>query len=171
MKVAECTSMENIRPAIHADIQAVFELNLASFAEAWSHQALIDVLDHDYDLDVWRTTRGKLVAYYLGQDVLDEMHIMQLAVAPAFRRQGFGLRLTRHLLSKKQRKSMRYVYLEVRESNTAAQSFYTDLGFRIKGRRKNYYTSQTAEYPREDALMMCYEFVAEYPYYPSLDYS
>jgi len=149
--------MENIRPATHEDIQAVFELNLASFAEAWSHQALMDVLDHDYDLDVWYTTRGKMAAYYLGQDVLDEVHIMQLAVAPAFRRQGLGSQLTRYILDKKRREGMRHVWLEVRASNVAAQHLYTGLGFHTAGRRKDYYTPRSAGFPREDALMMRYD--------------
>ncbi len=149
--------MENIRPAIHEDIQAVFELNLASFAEAWSHQALMDALEHDYDLDVWHTTHGKLAAYYLGQDMLDEVHIMQLAVAPAFRRQGLGVQLTRYILNKKRREGMHYVLLEVRASNMAAQHLYIGLGFRISGIRKDYYTPRSAGFPREDALVMRYD--------------
>jgi len=149
--------MENIRPAIHADIQAVFELNLASFAEAWSHQALMDALDHGYEINVWHTTHGKLAAYYLGQDVLDEVHIMQLAVAPAFRRQGLGIQLTRYILDKKRREGMRHVWLEVRASNVAAQRLYTGLGFCISGTRKDYYTPRSAGFSREDALVMLYD--------------
>jgi len=149
--------MENVRSATHRDIQAVFELNLASFAEAWSHQALMDVLKHDYDLDVWHTTRGKLAAYYLGQDVLDEVHIMQLAVAPTFRRQGLGVRLTQYILDKKHRKGMRHVWLEVRASNVAARHLYSGLGFHISGTRKRYYTPRSAGFPREDALVMRYD--------------
>jgi len=149
--------LQNIRPAIHADIQAVFELNLASFAEAWSLHSLEDALDHGYEINVWQTTHGKLAAYYLGQDVLDEVHIMQLAVAPAFRRQGLGIQLTRYILDKKRRESMRHVWLEVRASNVAAQRLYTGLGFRIAGRRKDYYTPRSEGFPREDARMMRYD--------------
>jgi len=149
--------MENIRPALHEDIQAVFELNLASFAEAWSHQALTGALDHDYNLDVWRTTHGKLAAYYLGQDVLDEVHIMQLAVAPAFRRRGLGVRLTRHILDQKRYEGLRHVWLEVRASNAVAQHLYIGLGFRISGARRNYYTSNAIGFSREDALLMHYD--------------
>jgi len=147
-------NMEDIRPAIQDDLQAVFELNLVSFAEAWSYQALIDALEQGYDLDVWLTVGGELVAYYLGRDVMDEMHIMQLAVAPAFRRQGLATRLMRHILEHKRCSGMRLAWLEVRPSNTAAQRLYTRLGFRIIGTRKNYYTPQSAGSPHEDALVM-----------------
>lgn len=148
--------MTDIRPAGEEDIQAVFELNLASFAEAWSHQALTDALGNHYDLNVWYTIHGKLAAYYLGQDVLDEVHIMQLAVAPALRRQSLGTRLTRYVLNKKQCAGMHSVWLEVRASNQAAQHLYTDLGFRISGTRKDYYTPKSTGFPREDALVMHY---------------
>jgi len=89
--------------------------------------------------------------------VLDEVHIMQLAVAPMFRRQGLGSRLTRYILEKKRCESMRHVYSEVRVSKAAAQSLYSRLGFQMSGRRKNYYTSHTAECSGEDALMMRYD--------------
>lgn len=158
--IDECTSMENIRPATHEDIQAVFELNLTSFAEAWSYQAFEDAIVHHYDIDVWYTTHGKLLAYYLGQDVLDEVHIMQLAVDPTFRRQGFGLRLTQHILDKKRHGNTRHVWLEVRASNTAAQCLYTVLGFHITDRRKNYYTPRSTGFPRENALVMYYDLHA-----------
>jgi len=149
--------MDDIRPATQNDLQTVFELNLVSFAEAWSYQSFIEALTHDYELDVWRTTRGKLAAYYLGHDVLDEVHVMQLAVAPAFRRQGLGARLTRYILDKKHRKGMRRIWLEVRASNMAAQHLYTGLGFRSAGRRKDYYAPRSSEFSREDALVMRYD--------------
>ncbi len=149
--------MEDIRPAMRDDLQAVFELNMGSFAEAWSHQAIFDALKHGYDLDVWYATHGELLAYYLGQDVLDDVHIMQLAVVPAFRRRGLGLRLTRYILDKKHREGMHHVWLEVRASNVAAQRLYSGLGFRVSGTRKNYYTPNVAGSPREDALLMRYD--------------
>jgi len=149
--------MEDIRPAMQDDLQAVFELNMLSFTEAWSHQAIFDALKFGYDLDVWHTIHGGLAAYCLGQDVLDDVHIMQLAVAPTFHRRGLGLRLTRYILDKKRCKGLRHVWLEVRASNVAAQRLYSGLGFHVSGTRKNYYTPNAAGPSREDALLMRYD--------------
>ncbi len=148
--------LADIQPAGRSDLQAVFELNLASFAEAWSQQAITSAFEQGYNLDVWRTNGGKLAAYYLGRDVLDEVHILQLAVAPAFRRKGLASLLMRYVLEKKYREGLRHAWLEVRASNRAAQQLYAGLGFIIASRRKNYYAPQPPEFLREDALVMCF---------------
>ncbi len=150
--------MEAIRPAIQDDLQAVFELNLASFAESWSFQSLTEALKQGYDLNVWFTAGGKLAAYYLGRDVLDEVHIMQVAVVPDLRRQGLASRLIRRVLEAKRKAGMRYAWLEVRASNIAAQRLYASLGFRVSDRRKAYYTPHSTGDSREDALVMCFDF-------------
>jgi len=147
--------LADIRPGGRNDFQAVFELNLASFAEAWSQQAITIAFEQGCDLDVWHTNGGELAAYYLGRDVLDEVHILQLAVAPGFRRKGLASRLMRHVLEKKYREGLRHVWLEVRASNRVAQRLYAGLGFVIASRRKNYYAPHPPEFLREDALVMC----------------
>ena len=139
------------------DLQDVFELNKTTFAEAWSLQALHHAMAQGYDLDVWYAAGGRLAAYYLGRDILDEVHIMQLAVAPAFRRMGLASRLTAHVIEKKRREGLHFIWLEVRASNIAAQKLYTGLGFRISGRRKNYYTPRSAGACREDPLVMRFD--------------
>ena len=74
-----------------------------------------------------------------------ESEILNLAVAPEFRRQGIG----RALLQAWLEEFAGTVYLEVRASNEAAQKFYKSLGFAVVVVRPQYYSS-----PPESAIVM-----------------
>lgn len=148
--------LTDIRPATTADIYAIYKLNCDSFVESWSVMALGMWQERGDDLDVCYDKDGNLAAYYLGQDVLDEVHIMQLAVAPRFQRQGLGRWMMQHEIDRKRSAGMKKILLEVRASNRAAQKLYTSLGFNIDGRREDYYVAVDGR-PSEDALLMGFE--------------
>jgi ribosomal-protein-alanine N-acetyltransferase len=78
-----------------------------------------------------------------------EAEILNLAVAPAQRRRGAGRLLVEAAIAAVKAEGAGRVYLEVRESNAAARSFYANLDFVESGRRRNYYCS-----PTEDALVL-----------------
>ena len=80
------------------------------------------------------------------------MHILNLAVAPAHRRQGVARQLVLDAIKRAYAKGARRAFLEVRESNTAAQKLYSNLGFTGSFARKDYYDS-----PTEDAVIMALE--------------
>jgi ribosomal-protein-alanine N-acetyltransferase len=75
---------------------------------------------------------------------LPEREILNLAVAPVFRRMGIGSAL----LSEELRTAADF-FLEVRESNLAAQELYRRFGFTEVGRRADYY-----RFPIESAIVM-----------------
>jgi len=133
------------------DLDAVYLLNQQLFPEAWSKKSLLDVMLAGFDLYVCFAT-DELAGYLLSQDILDEVHIMQVAVAPAYQRQGVGTRLTQRLLT--QKSGYDQALLEVRASNIAAQQLYTQLGFVTMGCRKKYYTPEKVGGEREDAVVM-----------------
>lgn len=140
------------KPATAADLADIYALNRACFREAWSRQALQDALAAGLDMRVWRTDAGELAAYWLAQIVAGEVHILQLAVAPAWRRCGIGSTLTRLILAEMQCQGVRQAFLEVREGNLAARRMYRRLGFDEIGRRRGYYVD--ADGHIEDALVM-----------------
>ncbi|MBZ5728147.1 MAG: ribosomal protein S18-alanine N-acetyltransferase [Acidobacteriia bacterium] len=75
----------------------------------------------------------------------EECEVLNLAVAPEFRRQGVARGLLKALLATVQG----VVFLEVRESNTGAREFYKSVGFQEVNTRKGYY-----EAPPEAAIVM-----------------
>ena len=81
--------------------------------------------------------------------VLDELHINNLAVAPAFRRAGVATALLARVLGDGFRLGASRATLEVRRSNDSARLLYERLGFSVAGVRRAYYTK-----PVEDAIIL-----------------
>ena len=132
------------------DLDAVFRLNQKAFAENWSLQSLHTALASGYDLLLCESNEG-LAGYLLSLSVLDEVQIMQIAVAAPFRRQGLANRMTLHLIAEKS--YIAEISLEVRESNRAARQLYAGLGFDECGIRKKYYAPDSSG-QRENAILM-----------------
>jgi len=89
-----------------------------------------------------------LVGFLIARRVASEWELENIAVARAFQRQGVAKRLLDELFDQARQVSSESIYLEVRESNTAARNLYEKAGFAQKGRRKSYYSN-----PQEDAVL------------------
>jgi len=87
---------------------------------------------------------GFLIAHTVGAD----WELENVVVADDFHRQGIGRRLVEEFLARARQGQSQSVFLEVRESNTAARALYAKLGFHEIGRRKSYYRT-----PLEDAVL------------------
>ena len=95
---------------------------------------------------------GDVVAYIVTWTIYDEVHVLNIAVHPEFRKIGLGEMLLRDCLSSSYEKGLKLVVLEVRTSNIGAIRLYEKLGFRTLRTRKKYY-SDTGE----DAYVMIRE--------------
>jgi ribosomal-protein-alanine N-acetyltransferase len=84
--------------------------------------------------------------------MVDEAHVVTVAVLPEFRRQGFGRVLVHGLIAVASAHSMSLATLEVRASNDAARGLYRSYGFYEVGERKRYYADN-----HEDAIIMTTE--------------
>ena len=137
------------RPMQKADVSRVAELERICFRSPWSEQSLAGELKNriaHYRVGILQES----IQAYAGMWVLyDEAHITNVAVAPEYRRMGYG----RALMLEMFRTAILYgagsMTLEVREGNLGAQALYQGLGFEKSGRRKRYYTDTG-----EDAFIM-----------------
>lgn len=90
-----------------------------------------------------------LAGYVVARLAAGELHINNLAVREKHRKRGIGTALLTRILGEAKSVAAFAAFLEVRAGNHAAQAFYENCGFKVVGRRRNYYPE-----PREDALIM-----------------
>lgn len=138
-----------ILPMNETHVSAVAELEKLCFSAPWSERSIASELQNEYSLWLVEERDGVAVAYVGSQSCPPEADVMNVAVAPAFRRQGIGEGLMVALMDALRDKAMESLTLEVRASNSSAIALYDRLGFVEVGRRPNYYTD-----PGEDALIM-----------------
>lgn len=127
----------------------VLEIEQGSFSLPWSKNVFQSEFQKDYAYYVGVLEGKKLVAYAGCWKVLDEGHITNIAVHPAFRRKGYGKKVVAYLLDLCRLLHIARVTLEVRRSNAVAIRLYQSLGFVGVGYRKGYYEDN-----KEDALIM-----------------
>ena len=113
------------------------------------------ILDENSIFIVAENENGCILGYVGMMTVLDEGYIANIAVAPEHRRKGVADALIEELELRAREKSLAFMTLEVRESNTPAIGLYSKHGFTAVGVRRGYY-----EKPREDALLMTKFFSA-----------
>ena len=138
-----------IRKMTAREVPQVAELEKLCFAMPWSEKSVAGELDNPLALWLVAMEGDRLAGYVGSQTVMDETDMMNLAVAPQFRRQGVGEALVNALTASLKELGSRCLTLEVRDSNEAARALYGKLGFREIGRRRGYYRD-----PREDALIL-----------------
>jgi len=101
-------------------------------------------------LSVARETAGdEAVGVLLVWAVADELHVINVATHPDFRRRGVARALLGAELARAARDRVRLVLLEVRRSNRAAIQLYRTLGFSTLAVRRGYYADNS-----EDAIEM-----------------
>lgn len=138
---AESSARWHVRPWVEGDLGAIVRIEDASFADPWTEAQFRQefAISHSRCLVAEDGRGGEIAAFCLCWVVADELHLLILAVEPAWRRSGLG----RHLLGAMARwvvaEGVETVSLEVRPSNTVALAFYENLGFELVGRRRGYY--------------------------------
>ena len=138
-----------IRKMTDREVPQVAELEKLCFAMPWSEKSVAGELDNPLALWLVVMEGDRLAGYVGSQTVMDETDMMNLAVAPQFRRQGVGETLVNALVASLKELGSRCLTLEVRDSNGPARALYAKLGFVEVGRRRGYYRD-----PREDALIL-----------------
>ena len=144
--------MIELRRLAPRDLDAIDEIERVSYPTPWSRSMFAGELSKpssiclgafDGDAD------GVLVGYAIVSRYVDAWHVMNIAVAPSWRRRGIAVALLDRLFEATASDSRRGYTLEVRVSNEAAITLYERMGFHRRGIRRGYYTDN-----REDALIM-----------------
>ena len=142
-------SME-IRRMTLDDLPAVIELDSLSFTLPWPERSFRFELTDNPASRCWVVEQdGKVLGMIVAWMLVDEAHIATIATHPEHRRHGIARKLLMYALRYMSKEGAVTSFLEVRESNSAAQEMYRKFGYEEVGRRKRYYKDTN-----EDAILM-----------------
>jgi [ribosomal protein S18]-alanine N-acetyltransferase len=110
-----------------------------AYSHPWTRGNFIDAMAAGYETQLLVDAQGGLVGYFVAMIVLDEVHLLNITVAPARQRQGWARILLDALALWSRQRQAQWIWLEVRESNVRARSIYAAHGYQEVGLRKNYY--------------------------------
>ena len=132
------------------DVPAVVDLDQKSFSLPWPERSFRFELTDNPAARCWvAELDGNVVGMIVVWLIVDEAHVATIATHPNYRRQGIGKQLLAYALRHLIQDGARSSFLEVRESNLAAQEMYRKFGYEATGRRRRYYRDND-----EDAILM-----------------
>ena len=138
-----------VRAATVDDVPGIHDLETFAFSDPWTPASFRAMIAQPLVIATVAEQAGRIVGYCIAWAIGDEAELVNLCVAPALRGTGLGGRMLDGLLAALDGRGGATVYLEVRDSNEAAQALYRGRGFLAVGRRKAYYRR-----PAEDAVVM-----------------
>lgn len=122
----------------------------------WSEgDYLEEIAREDSVFKIAQNAEGKIIGYALvrllkdNSNSFDLAEILNIAVLPAYQKQGIGQMIFDEILRLLAEKNVKEIWLEVRESNLQAIAFYRKNGFEKQFERKDYYCN-----PKENALIL-----------------
>lgn len=141
-------SVRSMRPADLADVLRIEE---ASFPDAWPADAFDHWLSNGGSGHVLERA-GRCVGFFLVRREGDQLHVLNLAVAPEERRKGIATFALRKIENIAWAYGLPRVELEVRETNLPAQLLYRQSGYRAVDILRSYYPDQDAYKMTKDVL-------------------
>ncbi|MBQ7923450.1 MAG: ribosomal protein S18-alanine N-acetyltransferase [Clostridia bacterium] len=140
-----------LRLCTEMDLDTVYTIEQRSFSTPWSRESFQSALTA-VGTEIWLLTdeNEKIRGFGCVMTIAGDGEVLNIAVDPDYRGMGYGDKLLLALLDSAVRNEAEQVFLEVRESNTAARNLYEKHGFQPIGIRKRYYSN-----PTEDAVCMC----------------
>ena len=144
-----------IRKMDRGHVPQVLEIERACYSAPWSESAFTNEMTSGVSVALVAIAGESVAGYLVGWIVADQVHVANIAVADGHRRRGVGTEMMLRLLEEAVRRGCVSSSLEVRESNLAARSMYSRLGYHAVALRKSYYSS-----PAEDAVVMVRDLTA-----------
>lgn len=145
-----------ILPMTFDDLEDVLSIERLSYPSPWSRSQFEKELQNRFSnklvAKVAHDNREVIAAFIIFWVVADEAHILNIAVRPDFRRKGIAKSLLFFTLNNLEERGVKEAFLEVRRSNSAAQSLYNYFSFKKVGVRRGYYGDNN-----EDAIVMALE--------------
>ncbi|MGQ3051815.1 MAG: ribosomal protein S18-alanine N-acetyltransferase [Roseateles sp.] len=134
------------------DLTEIIAVERQAYPVPWTHGNFVDSLAAGYPAEVLRGPRAGLLGYWVAMPGLDEMHLLNITVVPAWQGRGLAIAMLDRLVADCRSRGLTQLWLEVRVGNERAREVYRRYGFAEVGRRRAYYP--VPQGPREDAILM-----------------
>ena len=139
------------------DVDTIMEIEVRSYPHPWTRVIFRDCLRAGYP-GIIASSEGQMIGYAMLSVAVGESHLLNLCVAPEYQGRGFGRQLLHRVFIEAAQKGAQMMFLEVRASNSVAQSLYLDSGFNQIGTRRGYYPDDEG---REDALIFARQLLQQ----------
>jgi ribosomal-protein-alanine N-acetyltransferase len=138
-------------PMTSSDLDAVIAIEQTAYSHPWTLGNFRDSLNPLFEAQcLWLD--GELLGYFLAMRGVEEMHLLNITVAPAHQGQGWGHMMLDALSLMSRHEGAQWLWLEVRQSNLRALQVYERYGFKPISIRKDYYPADRLQ--REHAVVM-----------------
>lgn len=143
------------------DIDPVLSIEKTSFKNPWSRASFLTELSNKYSHNFVLKLENsfetyQIIAYLCFRIVIDEIHILKIAVNPEQRRKNIAFQFLNYCLKTFSSQKVMSAKLEVRQSNTGGIRLYKKIGFGIEAQLPRYYSDT-----REDVILMRKNFLKE----------
>jgi len=150
-KIVPLPQTPHLRAMALADLEAVMAVEVCAYSHPWSRGNFVDSLVAGYVAQVMVLPAAPVCGYFVALPGVDELHLLNVTVAPDFQGAGLGRQLLQAVQQHGRKCGLSSLFLEVRHSNQRARDLYHRLGFAEVGLRKGYYPALPG---REDAVVM-----------------
>jgi len=147
LKVVEA----RFEPLAEQHLDAVLRVEQQAYAHPWLRANFLDSLQSGYQAQLLLADEN-LLGYFVAMKGVDEVHLLNITVAPQYQRQGWARVMLDALAIWAKGQGAQWLWLEVRAGNQRAMDVYVASGYRRVGERKSYYPA--AQGQREDAVVM-----------------
>lgn len=148
---AEEGRQARFEPLTPERLPAALAIEQIAHTHPWTHGNFLDTLKAGYQAQCL-LMGDELLGYFVAMRGVDEVHLLNITVAPAFQRQGWAWVMLDALALWARGQGAHWLWLEGRVSNTRALQIYERHGFVRVGQRKAYYPAGNGS--REDAVVM-----------------
>lgn len=139
-------------PLTEAWLRMLLPIEHQAYSHPWTHGNFVDALAAGYEAQLLLNAHDELLGYFVAMRVLDEVHLLNLTVAPAHQGRGWARILLDALSLWARQREAEWLWLEVRESNARARALYARQGYQQIAVRKDYYPAANGQ--REHAIIM-----------------
>lgn len=121
------------------DVQEILKLDNSYNCDMYSEKQILDFFNINYYRVIVAKESDKIIGYICFSIIFEECNLIKIVVDKDYRKMGIGKNLVNEMINTCKENNVSKIYLEVREDNISAISFYEKLGFEFENLRPNYY--------------------------------